>query len=279
VVARVGGGTPRAEPVRNRARGRVLVAEDNEVNQVVVCGLLTRAGYTCEVVSNGREAVERLSGTRFDAVLMDCQMPVMDGFEATRRVREAERVGQGRRVPVIALTANAMKGDRERCLEAGMDGYVAKPINPDVLVRAIEECMSRSGAGEGSAFDVGAVLKWSGGNAAVARSILDKFEQHLREDHDLLGASAAGGDGTRTAEIAHSLKGSAWIVQARALADLAASAETAGRAGALEEMSRHVELLREEIARCLAYVPAARVRLEGAEGEWTGGADAGARRG
>jgi CheY-like chemotaxis protein len=121
----------------------VLVAEDNEVNQIVVNEILTKAGIGCEIVSDGRSALEAIERTHFDLVLMDCQMPVIDGFEATREIRrrEATRAVNGKKVerlPIIALTANAMKGDRERCLEAGMDGYTMKPINPQNLLRSIE---------------------------------------------------------------------------------------------------------------------------------------------
>ena len=98
--------------------------------------LLRKQGWQVELASNGREAVEKFSTAQFDLVLMDVQMPEMNGFEATTGIREVEK-STGSHVPVIAMTAHAMKGDRERCLEAGMDGYVSKPIRPDELIRAI----------------------------------------------------------------------------------------------------------------------------------------------
>jgi CheY-like chemotaxis protein len=118
------------------ARGlSVLVAEDNRVNQRVITGLLQRLGHRCEVVSDGKAAIEAASTRRYDVVLMDCQMPSVDGFEATAAIRKlAHPVGS---VPIIAVTANAMIGDRERCLAAGMDGYIAKPIHLDQLVHAL----------------------------------------------------------------------------------------------------------------------------------------------
>ncbi len=125
-----------------RQQLKILVAEDNEVNQKVASKLLARLGYPCEIANNGQEAMDKLQKTAYDVVLMDCQMPVRDGFEATRSIREAER-NTNRRVPIIAMTANAMVGDRERCLAAGMDDYVSKPINPPALAAALEKWIPR----------------------------------------------------------------------------------------------------------------------------------------
>jgi CheY-like chemotaxis protein len=116
---------------------RVLLAEDNAVNQKLASRLLEKRGHRVVVVSNGREALERLGKQRFDLVLMDVQMPEMDGFGATAAIRSRED-GTGTRLPIIAMTAHAMSGDRERCLAAGMDGYVSKPIQAQELYEAIE---------------------------------------------------------------------------------------------------------------------------------------------
>ena len=132
-----------ADERRRRARFAeltVLIVEDNPVNQEVALGMLARIGVRAEVADNGREGLERIEADRFDAVLMDCQMPVMDGYAATRALREREAAaGDGSHLPVIALTANAMQGDAERCLAAGMDDYLAKPFDPvrleEVLLR------------------------------------------------------------------------------------------------------------------------------------------------
>lgn len=134
---------------------RVLVAEDNEINKIVATEILKRAGHACVVVNNGREAFDAVCREHFDLVLMDCQMPEVDGFEATRAIREWERrrasTGvSARRIPIIALTANAMKGDREVCLEAGMDGYVSKPIVPVDLLRQMAELLEGEKRGETS---------------------------------------------------------------------------------------------------------------------------------
>ncbi len=141
---------PLPHPSTPRAGGlRVLVAEDNEINQIVAREMLTRAGCEVEVVGNGRLAVDAVRRATFDLVLMDCQMPELDGYDATREIRRLEqdrsRTG-GRRLPIVALTANAMQGDRERCLEAGMDDHVSKPIDPAQLFGVIDRVM-RAGPG------------------------------------------------------------------------------------------------------------------------------------
>jgi two-component system sensor histidine kinase/response regulator len=121
---------------------RVLVAEDNLVNQRLVTRLLEKRGHFVVVAGNGQEALEALEKEGFDLVLMDVQMPVMDGFEATAAIRKREE-GKGIRVPVVALTAHAMKGDREKCLAAGMDGYLTKPIRPQQLDELLEKYLAR----------------------------------------------------------------------------------------------------------------------------------------
>jgi len=125
------------DQIRERERIHILVAEDNPVNQKVAVRTLEKLGFRAQVAANGVAALASLESASFDLVLMDCQMPEMDGFEATRRIRARER-GTGARIPIIAMTANAMAGDREQCLGAGMDDYIAKPFNPQELVRLIE---------------------------------------------------------------------------------------------------------------------------------------------
>ena len=123
-------------------RLKVLVAEDNETNQFVAQRTLAKAGFACDIAANGREALQALQKEHYDLVLMDCQMPDMDGFEASRRYRQMEQeqgVDPAKQMPILALTANAMQGDRERCLEAGMTDYLSKPINPLKLIQLIEQ--------------------------------------------------------------------------------------------------------------------------------------------
>jgi len=120
-------------------RGRVLVAEDNVVNQKVIGLTLKRLGYESDLVSNGREALSALQVGRYNVVLMDCQMPVMDGFEATGLIRSS-RMNMSN-IPIIALTANALEGDRDKCIAAGMSDYLSKPISPTTLNKKLEEWM------------------------------------------------------------------------------------------------------------------------------------------
>jgi len=125
-----------ADPVSTASRGVVLVVDDSEVNQLVAAGLLEFLGYTTEVVDDGRQAVEAFDRRRFDAILMDVQMPVLDGYDATREIRRLEN--GVRRTPIIAMTATVTDGERERCLEAGMDDYLAKPIQKDAVLAMLE---------------------------------------------------------------------------------------------------------------------------------------------
>jgi CheY-like chemotaxis protein len=129
---------------RARSGGRVLVAEDNPVNQRVVVMILKKLGYASDVAANGREVLDALELGSYGAVLMDCQMPEMDGFEATQAIRSG---GSGfSDIPIIALTANALDGEKDRCLAAGMDDYLAKPIKAEALGQKLEVWMSRAAA-------------------------------------------------------------------------------------------------------------------------------------
>ncbi|MBC7691762.1 MAG: response regulator [Methylotenera sp.] len=125
----------------DRSHFRVLIAEDNQINQLLALTLLKNLGYSAHAVANGREAIEAMLQTSYDLVLMDCQMPEMDGFEATRKIRAQE---SGQRTPIIALTANAMQEDKERCLTAGMDDYISKPVKKETLRLALERWLTKA---------------------------------------------------------------------------------------------------------------------------------------
>jgi CheY-like chemotaxis protein len=120
-----------------RSPAIVLVVEDSPVNRLVAGRVLERAGFRTQLVDDALQALEALDVQQFDAILMDCQMPGMDGYEATRELRRRESAG-GRHTPVIAMTAHAMTGDRERCLDAGMDDYITKPVRSQVLVEVLQ---------------------------------------------------------------------------------------------------------------------------------------------
>ncbi len=127
---------------RRRADKRILIAEDNAINQKLAVILLSKAGFSADTVENGLEAVQKIKSGGYSAVLMDVQMPEMDGYEATQHIREWESNRQ--HIPIIAMTAHAMKGDRERCLEHGMDDYVSKPLDLKILLGVLDRWLKLS---------------------------------------------------------------------------------------------------------------------------------------
>jgi len=200
--------TVKREPSR---RLKLLLAEDNPVNQLVASRILERRGHAVVVVGDGRAAFEALAGAHgFDAVLMDVQMPEMDGLTATQAVRERER-GAGGHVPIIAMTAHAMEGDRERCLQAGMDGYVSKPVEADHLVETVERAAG--------SFDPSRAAARLGGDEKLLRELLER------------AVTSQDAEALRTA--AHALKGSVANFAAAEPVDAARRLETMGASGDL----------------------------------------------
>jgi len=208
---------------------RLLLVEDNPVNQSLAVRLLENQGHTMVVANNGREAIERLEREKFrgfDAVLMDVQMPEMDGFETTAEIRRREAYA-GARLPIIAMTAHAMKGDRQRCLSAGMDGYVSKPISLEALAAEIERVAPAPIPR--TSFNTNELLRRVQGNddllAELVRLFLDDAPKQIKEIHSAVRDGAA----SRLEYAAHSLKGSAASLGARALAEAARKLELRGR--------------------------------------------------
>ncbi len=222
---------------------RILVAEDNAVNQQLALHLLDKHGHTVVLANTGREAVEALEKQTFDLVLMDVQMPEMDGFEATAEIRRRE-AGTGRRIPIIAMTAHAMKGDRERCLEAGMDGYVAKPIQTRDLYAAVAALGPAESAApaaepdpaapaEGALIDQAEALARVGGDWELLKSLTEVFfdscPAQLEQLHDAIGR----GDAQTAYRLAHTLVGAVGIFGARSAVEAASRLEAMGRRGDL----------------------------------------------
>jgi len=243
---------------------RVLVAEDNAVNQTLAVRLLEKRGHTVVVANNGREALavlEKAGFTGFDVVLMDVQMPEMDGFEATAAIREKEKTG-GHHLPIIALTAHAMKGDEERCRAAGMDAYVSKPILPDQLFRVIEDLLNPSGEPAVSAaahpfpaekLDAMSVMNRVDGDLDFLKTLIETFwDECPRMMADLRNAvdhqSAAA-----LSNAAHALKGAVANFGETSVLQAAAELEARGRRGSLEGAE---ELLSDLEAGLLGLKPA-----------------------
>ena len=212
---------------------RLLLAEDNTVNQKLAVRLLENRGHSVVVACNGREALERISHESFDIVLMDVQMPEMDGFEATRRIRERERT-TGDHVPIIAMTAHAMKGDRERCLQAGMDGYISKPLRPSELFESVESLavVDREGTRPSvAAFDEAIALRSVAGNRELLGEIIEAFQEECPRLTTELAAAIVRGDTAAAHHVAHTLKGALATLGASEGSELAQKLETLAHKG------------------------------------------------
>ncbi len=172
-------------------RGHVLLVEDNPVNRQVAQRLLTLAGLTLDCAENGKEALDRIASTRYDAVLMDCQMPIMDGYSATRQLRTNEAVSLGPRLAVIAMTANAMVGDREKCLASGMDDYLSKPLNRALLEDTLRRWLPAVPVGQPSASSIRAAESTAAPMAATPSGPIDDALRALSAD-DLIAAIPPG---------------------------------------------------------------------------------------
>jgi PAS domain S-box-containing protein len=243
-------------------RGLVLLVEDNEINQELARAMIEAAGGACECSTDGRSAVHAaLSGT-YDLILMDCMMPEMDGYEATRAIRaeELRRCAGGRtaRVPIVALTANAMKGDRERCLAAGMDDYLSKPIDPAELVRMLAKWMPGQMASgplssavppDPAPIDHPELLRRCMGRRELAARLVAKLVGQAARDIEAAVHAVQRNDATALMIAAHRLKGAAANVAAGGLQRVAADLEILGRAGSLAGAAPLLEILQAEFAR------------------------------
>jgi CheY-like chemotaxis protein/HPt (histidine-containing phosphotransfer) domain-containing protein len=246
---------------------RILLAEDNATNQMLAAALLEKEAHTVETVLNGKEALAALANRSFDVVLMDVQMPEMDGFEATSRIREQGRA-TGKHIPIVAMTAHAMKGDRERCLAAGMDGYVSKPIQAAELYQALASVVpsvpadssteqdaldagsKRSRANDpGGVLDRAALLARVGGREDRLRTIIKVFLDESSGLMTELQEAIASGDASRLKLAAHSLKGAVGLFGVSGVTEAALTLETMGKAGELAGASEAFNRLEEEMHR------------------------------
>jgi CheY-like chemotaxis protein len=209
---------------------RILLAEDNPINQRLAQALLEKRGWRVTAVRTGRAALEALERDDFDLVLMDVQMPDLDGMEATRLLRQQEE--DGRRLPVIGLTAHVMAGDRERCLEAGMDDHVPKPIRPDVLYAAVERCLVLRRPGETlpPPVDFTDALQALRGDREFIMDLAGQFVRDFPWQLEQMQRAVGESDSRTVERLAHSLKSVAGIFGARAAVEIAKELESfAGR--------------------------------------------------
>jgi len=215
---------------------RILLAEDTPVNQRLATKMLQKMGHTVVVAENGVEALHALGRETFDLVLMDVQMPEMDGFQATRTIRAREN-GTVRHIPIIAMTAYAMAGDRERCLEAGMDGYIPKPVNAQDLFEAIESVQCGSnGSGKATTaamsvqhFDKAQILDRVGGDTDLLKEVVQIFVDEFPKTVDRIRDAVRNSDFDDLERAAHALKGSVSNFSAASAVDAASNLEAMGR--------------------------------------------------
>jgi CheY-like chemotaxis protein len=237
-------------------RGHVLLAEDYPVNQVVAIRMLERSGYRVDAVNNGREAVEALSNAPYAAVLMDVQMPEMDGYKATAEIRRRE--GAARHTPIIAMTADAMQGDREKALAAGMDDYIAKPVQREDLDAVLGRWIPEQ---EPPALDF-AVLESRRGPqddgepdklARIVGLFIDDVPLRLQE----LRLAAERGEAQKVEETAHMLKGGSGYMGAVQMAKICAGIQELGASGELSSVPELLDDLEAEFERVQPALEAA----------------------
>ena len=240
--------------------GRVLAAEDNPINRLVTVRLLEQLGYATETAENGRQAVEAVARGGYDLVLMDCHMPDMDGFAATAAIRRREGAG-GRRTPIVALTADALSGDAERCLAAGMDDYLAKPVTAEQLAAVVAR-WSAPGAAEPA--DAMAPDPPDDTDLVLDRSVLATLQELERRSQNqllphvirlylqevpaqlaALQVAMAQGAAGRVEDLAHGLKGSSAQLGATRMSRLCAALQEAGGRPDLRQAAQMAELQRE----------------------------------
>ncbi|HEX7828569.1 MAG TPA: response regulator, partial [Thermoanaerobaculia bacterium] len=249
-------------PITTRAR--VLLVEDNSVNQVVALGQLQRLGHECVIASSGLEALDVLHQSPFDIVLMDVQMPDIDGYEATRRIRALS--GPLAKIPIVAITAHALPGEREKCLAAGMNDYLPKPVSITQLGAAIRLWASKDSESPAAAPDVmeqddhyvldrervSSFMAINRTQEGFLEGLVKMFREDVPSRLDALRAAASSGDTDDLAFAAHALKSSCGSVGAKRMYSVATALEQAAHAGRLDGASASIEQLAAEFNRAMA---------------------------
>ena len=246
-----------------RRRVKILLAEDHIVNQKVALGMLKKLGYTADVAENGNEAVSALKRDPYDIVLMDCQMPEMDGYEATRQIRNSRSAIRNPKIPIVAMTAHAMQGAREECLEAGMDDFISKPVNPQELLRVIEEWVIKPEATreeimldnpepkekEKDVFDKADLFKRLMDDEDLAKEVIELFLDDIPRKLVAMKKAFNKSDAPLLQQLAHSVKGAAANIGARAFRDCASRMEQAGEGGNLDKAASLLPKIDEQFRR------------------------------
>jgi CheY-like chemotaxis protein len=245
------------------------VAEDNPVNQELVLHLLERRGHSAIVAENGKQAIAALEKHKFDLVVMDIQMPEMGGIEATEEIRRKEK-SEGGHIPIFAMTAHAMPGDRERCLAAGMDGYVPKPIDPKLFTQIIETgALPPSATAVGGdakpadqmktqgAIDAEKLLARFDGNRKLLGSLIGTFQHDCPKMMARIRGGLSARDPRALAEAAHALKGSVGNFGPSSAFETAREIEKTGREGKLDGAWDLYATLEDDLARLLPALQSA----------------------
>lgn len=249
--------TETAAPKGSTRQLNILLTEDNPVNRVLAQKILQKQGHTVTSANNGREAVqlwEQNRSRQFDLILMDVQMPEMDGLQATGYIRNREKES-GAHIPIVAMTAHAMKGDRERCLEGGMDGYISKPITPAGLARAIEEAvpaLTREAAAlnteaQGEKMDEELLARF-GGDAGLLRELAELFIQSCPKMLEDIRDAVQKRDAKALERAAHSLKGCVGNFFSHGARETAQRLELLGKSGDLSGAEELARILEEQVA-------------------------------
>ena len=253
------------------ATSRILIAEDNTVNQKVVLFMLQKLGLRADIAANGQEAVDAAARIPYDVILMDCQMPEMDGFEATAEIRRRERAqGSATRTPIIAMTANAMPGDREKCLAEGMDDYLAKPVKAEDIMAMLQRWLPGRAAGtalenapdqdmagaasDGPPVDLGRLQGIYKDNEKAVQELLGIYLETTRELIAQLEQAIRLRDTKVAARLAHEIKGASAYIAAEQVLQLARSIEAAARKAEWASAERTFEELEPAFIRAWGYI-------------------------
>jgi two-component system sensor histidine kinase/response regulator len=261
-------GDEASEGETNWPRGTVLLVDDNATNRLVGSKVLAKLGYRFDVANHGGEALQAMAARHYDAVLMDCQMPEMDGYEATAEIRRLE--GAGRHTPIIAMTAAAMAGDRETCLAAGMDDYITKPVRTETVAAVLERWVSAHPVAAdpvaaapdvvsptpeesaGAALDpaqVELLRSLDDGDGSLLGEIIEQYLAQTTEGRAELEHHLADGDAEAFGRVAHTLKGASANVGATVLSVVCGEMESLGKATPLGDVGALVERFDAEFAR------------------------------